>query len=315
MNIIKARNIRTRIRKRAKENFDDLIDLSVPYNSGVTRARLLDEGMVTYADGSPDFYLAKGTIEKYYNALPDDYIGSINLGHMSFANFPILLGEWSKKDLYLVDIGDGRKALDVDVKLDESLSIVQDLLNQPYSVGLSAEFSVKENTDMTHEVSEQLGMYVPVFDEIFIGDFAVVGECGNVNSSEQLNAEGGRLMFVEKLKNLIVEEETPVEEAVETLSIEEADVEEEVQTPEEEIELEVEVSHTDEVLETIKLLQEENRSLRETVEAMQRSLDSYEQNAKDFEEKFKALVVEKAPVEKSEPEVITPYRTDGIGEF
>lgn len=329
MNIIKDRNFRTKMRKAAKKRYDRMIDLAVSENSDEPiRARLLDEGAVTYADGTIMFYIAKGSIEKYYESLSDDYVGSINLGHMDFATFPILLGEWKKSDLHIVDIGDGRKALDVDVRLDDSLSIVQDLKKQPFAVGLSAEFTVKENLSMTEEVSQKLGRYVPVYDNIFIGDFAVVGECGNVNSSDELDLKGGELMFIDKLKNLVTEETPVEEETVEEIieeSVEEAPVEEQIETSveeeadveEERVDLEVSTTGSDEVLETIRQIQEENATLRATVAQMQETLSTYEQNARDFESKFKSLVVEFAKPEKEEESVgeTAPMRTDGIGEF
>lgn len=328
MKLIDERNIRTKMRKIAKKKFDKLVDLAVSDNySEPIRARLLDEGAVTYANGEVDFYIAKGALEKYYNSLDDDYVGTINLGHMDFATFPILLGEWRKSDLHLVDVEDGRKALDVDVRLDSSLSIVQDLWKQPFAVGLSAEFTVHENLAMTDELSAKVGRYIPVFDELFIGNFAVVGECGNVNSSEQLSVEGGQVMF-EKLKNLMADEPEIVEEEEKELSAEEEQVEEtpaveeasvEEEAPEEEaqeVELEVATVNGDEILETIRALQEENRSLRETVENMQKSLSAYEENAKEFENKFKSLSVGLIPPEKPETvKDVAPIRTDGIGEF
>lgn len=333
MNIIEDRNFRTKMRKLAKKRYDKMIDLAVSENSDEPiRARLLDEGAVTYADGTIMFYIAKGAIEKYYEALPDDYVGSINLGHMDFATFPILLGEWKKSDLHIVDIGDGRKALDVDVRLDDSLSIVQDLKKQSFSVGLSAEFTVNENLSMTEEVSKKLGRYVSVYDNIFIGNFAVVGECGNVNSSDELDLKGGELMFIDKIKSLVTDEHETEELAVEEASVEEVieeaveespGEEEQVETlaveteaEEEEIDLAVPENNNDEVLETIRSIQAENAALRETVARMQETLSTYEQNARDFESKFKSLVVEFAKPEKEETlEVSVPIRTDGIGEF
>ena len=76
MNIIDERDVRTVYRKLRKKEYDDMLTLSVSREEEV---RLLDEGMVVDAYGSPLFYIMKGTLEKYLEALPDDYVGSINL--------------------------------------------------------------------------------------------------------------------------------------------------------------------------------------------------------------------------------------------
>ena len=174
MNIIDERDIRTIHRKLRKKEYDDIMTLSV---DSTQKVRLLDEGMVVSAYGDPLFYIMKGTLQKYLDNLPDDYEGSINLGHMDFATFPILLGKWTKKDMSLVDIGDGRMALDVDLRLDDENFIVKELKRAEYDLAVSAEFGYHLNEEFT----EKYGL--EILDEIFISDFAIVGEPGNVNSS------------------------------------------------------------------------------------------------------------------------------------
>ncbi|MGH2183087.1 hypothetical protein ACQ10C_16010, partial [Enterococcus faecalis] len=80
-----------------------------------------------YGDGSIRSYIKRGTIKEFYESLEDDYIGYINIVHINFATLPIFVGQWTKNDLRLVDIGENRQALEVNMKIDESLSVIQDL--------------------------------------------------------------------------------------------------------------------------------------------------------------------------------------------
>lgn len=195
-NLIEERNERTKERKKRKKQMDRMITLSHDEEQNVlhlsskmkladTSIRLLDEG---FCDNG--FVLKKGTIEKYLNGqnevlqnLTDDFVGNVNLGHMDFATFPYVIGEWNKSDLTLVDIENDRKALDISVRLDEESVFVRELARQPYDIGVSAEFYYNINNEDTEELSEMMGTYLPVIDEIFIFAYGLVGECGNVNSS------------------------------------------------------------------------------------------------------------------------------------
>lgn len=211
-NLIDERDERTRKRKKRKRKMDSIIGLSyheedrnvMALSSAITlsdkTARLLDEG---FCDNG--FVLKKGTLEKFLNGknenvrgweqtengwertdvlnLTDDFKGAVNLGHMDFATFPFIIGEWNKSDLALVDIENDRKAIDVAVRLDEDSTFVKELARQPYDIGISAEFYYHINESDTEELSELMGEYLPVIDEIFIFAYGLVGECGNVNSS------------------------------------------------------------------------------------------------------------------------------------
>lgn len=194
--LIKDRDKRTAKRKMDKAKFDAMFDLSVdnPY-----RIRLLDEGMVTYADGSPYFYIKKGVIANLVDKLSDNYVGSINLGHMDFATFPFILGTWKKKDLVLVDIGDGRMALDVTPHFDHDSMFIKELKRLPYDIAVSAEFSA--HTDWG--LSQNFG--IQVVDEIYPDDFnfAIVGEPGNVNSAGVRLALKGEEMTLTELSAAI----------------------------------------------------------------------------------------------------------------
>lgn len=350
MNIIDEREVRTIHRKLRKREYDDIIKLAIT-ESG-QRVRLLDEGAVVMADGSIDFYIKKGVLRKYYESLPDDYEGSINLGHMPFAQFPILLGKWKKKDLSLVDIGDGREGLDVYLRLDDENSLVQDLHRADYTIALSAEFSYHAD----EEASENWGFLI--VDDLFISDFAIVGEPGNVNSAG-IKLKGGpkvtlnelsELIEGEKQKHLEVEEpkvtlfpegiteeeakelevseeeasEEPAEEpeAVEEAEVEEApaEPEEAAEEPSEEPEVEPEVA--EEVVEeglkkmasVIEQLAAQNKELTEKVEELSQKLAAKQAEETAFCEKYKHLYVSIANKERKAPVNNAPIYTDGIGE-
>ncbi len=315
MNILDERDKRTLYRKIAKKKFDQEITLAVTETG--PRVRLLDEGMVVDAAGNPLFYIQKGTLASYYNALPDDYVGSINVGHMDFATFPFILGQWTKKDLHLIDIGDERQALEVVLHLDRNNALVQTLHNAPYDVGVSAEFTYHVN----EEASKRLG--VEILDAIFIRDFAIVGECGNVNSSG-INLKGGlEEMTLKELTTMIdeelvkeeaveeiIEEEPVKEEAVEEPSEEAEEVKEEVveEAEEEAEEEEINLSEViDQLTARIEALETENSELKE-------KLSVREAEEKEFIEKFKKLNLSVAHSAPKAAPVTTKDYTDGIGE-
>lgn len=230
--LIEKRDERTRRRKRMKRKMDSIIGLSFHDKDKKVmslsadmkklsdgRARLIDEG---YIDNG--FVIKKGTLEKYLNGqnqyvrgwefngeeweqtevlnLTSDFVGTVNLGHMDFSVMPFILGEWTKDDLSLVDIENDRKALDVQLHLDEESVFIKELKRQSHDIGISAEFWVHENVEDTENLSETLGYYLPVFDEIYIFAYGLVGECGNVNSSG-LELKGEPM---EDIKTIIEEE-------------------------------------------------------------------------------------------------------------
>lgn len=245
--LIEKRDERTRRRKRMKRKMDSIIGLSFhdkdkkvmsltvePKKLSDTRARLIDEG---YIDNG--FVIKKGTLEKYLNGenqyvrgwefdgeewhqtevlnLNSDFVGTVNLGHMDFAQMPFILGEWRKDDLTLVDIENDRKALDVELHLDEDSVFIKELKRQSHDIGISAEFWVHQNDEDTENLSETLGYYLPVFDEIYIFAYGLVGECGNVNSSG-LELKGEPMEDVKE--NIILDEPKDEEE----LGVEEIEI-------------------------------------------------------------------------------------------
>lgn len=246
--LIEKRDERTRKRKRMKRKMDSIIGLSFhdkekkvmslsaePQKLSDSKARLIDEG---YIDNG--FVIKKGALEKYLNGenqyvrgwefdgeewhqtevlnLNSDFVGTVNLGHMDFAVMPYILGEWTKDDLTLVDIENDRKALDVQLHLDEESVFIKELKRQSHDIGISAEFWVHQNDEDTENLSETLGYYLPVFDEIYIFAYGLVGECGNVNSSG-LELKGEPM---EDVKDNIILEEPKDEE--EKLGIEEVEI-------------------------------------------------------------------------------------------
>lgn len=264
--LIEKRDERTRKRKQVKRKMDSIIGLSYhdkdknvmslsaeAIKLSDNKARLIDEG---YIDNG--FVIKKGTLEKYLNGqnqyvrgwefdgehytqtevlnLNSDFEGTVNLGHMDFATFPIILGSWTKDDLSLVEIDNDRHALDVNLHLDEDSVFIKELKRQPYDIGISAEFWVHENVEDTQALSETLGYYLPVFDEVYIFAYGLVGECGNVNSSGlELTKETEMpkdKINIEELELEVTENE--VEEPTEL------DVDVEVEAEETEIELDAE---------------------------------------------------------------------------
>lgn len=245
--LIEKRDERTRKRKRMKRKMDSIIGLSFhdkekkvmsltvePQKLADSKARLIDEG---YIDNG--FVIKKGTLEKYLNGenqyvrgwefdgeewhqtevlnLNSDFVGTVNLGHMDFSVMPFILGEWTKDDLTLVDIENDRKALDVTLHLDEESVFIKELKRQSHDIGISAEFWVHQNDEDTENLSETLGYYLPVFDEIYIFAYGLVGECGNVNSSG-LELKGEPMEDVKD--NIILEEPKDEEE----LGVEEVEI-------------------------------------------------------------------------------------------
>lgn len=296
--LIRDRDERTRRRKKTKRKMDSIIGLSYhdkEHNAAsmsfdATKLasdtiRLLDEG---YFDNG--FVIKKGTLEKYLNGenqyvrgweygedgwtqtdvlnLTEDFVGTVNLGHMDFSTFPFIIGEWRKSDLSLVETENDRKGLDVDLHLDEESVFVKELKRQPYDIGISSEFWYHVNEEDTKSLSEMLGYYMPVIDEVFIFAYGLVGECGNVNSSGlELALDKGEIEMQKELTNEVLEEQIEVaEEALdETLDAVEEIVEDVVENPVEPMEESAEVEEVEET-EEVEQAEEVEENLGEEVE-------------------------------------------------
>ena len=319
-NLIEERNERTRARKKRKRKYDSIIGLSkdderqfITLSSTAklsdTTIRLLDEG---FCDNG--FILKKGTLEKFLNGknehirgwvqtddgwdqtevlnLTDDFVGTVNLGHMEFATFPFIVGEWRKEDLTLVDIENDRKALNVNLRLDRESVFVKELARQPYDIGVSAEFYYHINDEDTEAMAEVMGAPFPVIDEIFIFAYGLVGECGNVNSSG-LELKGETMP--KEVKELMAEEEVKVEdiaevieeENLEELGVEEIDITETEEAVEEASDSESEAAEEGSVEEAV----EESESEEDEVEEVSEEADD-EDEVEEAELSFDAVLEE-----------------------
>lgn len=145
---------------------------------GENWCRLIDEGVVVDNDfftGEPMAYavIRKGVLKKWYESLTDDFVGTIDKDH----NRSIDLGLFTKKDLRLVELEDGRYAIDVNVKLDQELYAVKDLLKMNNRTALSVEMFVNADEYATAEKvtgDESQGKYlVPLIDDLKIEGYAV----------------------------------------------------------------------------------------------------------------------------------------------
>lgn len=362
--LLKERDERTKRRKKFKKRIDSEYNLAYKDDETIMlstngtmslatkKIRLLDEGAVV-GDEYVDFIIRKGTLEKFLNGenkhlpnLTDDFVGTVNLGHMDFATFPFIIGEWTKKDLTLVDIGDDRFGIDVKVKLDKNSVFVQELKKQSYDIGISSEFFY--NVDW--EATEDIGTLV--IDEVYIFAYALVGECGNVNSSG-LELKGDFEMNKEQVKidlevegvDEVTENLAELSEEVETEEIETVDetetedviedsvdeideTETDEETEDEEVDDDEEVDGEDVELTAVESmitdlqneveeLKAQNAALKKTNNRLKRKLEDEKSKKEAFINKFSEMAskvgVDDAPKEKTDK--VTDYvYGDGIGE-
>lgn len=321
-NIIEERDENNIKRQKFKKKFDDSINLSAE-----NEYRLLDEGVVVSGEDTVRFIIAKGTMEKFYNGdnkylpnIDDEYKGFINLGHDDFYANPIcLIGEWSKKDLELVDIGGERKGLNVDVKLYDWHPYTQIIHNLPYTIGLSAEFY----GHIDYEKSETIGEIV--YDEICITDFAVVGYGANITSNG-INLTEGENMKKDELKVLQdalsemksaseAEEVKETGEALEPEKLDETTEEENSDVEEEPEEEETEEVDLSEILSAINTLTEKVSELTEENSQLRTKLEAKDNEIRTFAEKFESLSVSLNPDFKGEKkEELSEDRYDGFND-
>lgn len=321
-NIIEERDENNIKRQKFKKKFDDSINLSAE-----NEYRLLDEGVVVSGEDTVRFIIAKGTMEKFYNGdnkylpnIDDEYKGFINLGHDDFYANPIcLIGEWSKKDLELVDIGGERKGLNVDVKLYDWHPYTQIIHNLPYTIGLSAEFY----GHIDFEKSETIGEIV--YDEICITDFAVVGYGANITSNG-INLTEGENMKKDELKVLQdalsemksaseAEEVKETGEALEPEKLDETTEEENSDVEEEPEEEETEEVDLSEILSAINTLTEKVSELTEENSQLRTKLEAKDNEIRTFAEKFESLSVSLNPDFKGEKkEELSEDRYDGFND-
>lgn len=297
-------------RKKGKAFYDNAITLSsvdkenhyvsVNLSSGYVEnkpTRLIDEGAITYEGGNDiRLYIKKGAVQAFYDSLSSDYVGYINLAHIDIASLPLNLGTWTKDDLTVVDIGDGRKGLDVNVKLNRELHIVQDLLKQEIPLSISAELRG------TLDFESSFKFNAPFYNEIEIAGFSVVANPANVNSTgENLNSKGDSEMNLwEKILKLSSEnKEENKNEALENK--EEEKEEKEPESKEEGTENEEEDKKCEETLETVEMSKDDMEKINkfmDAFEALSAKVEALETENAELKEKLKNSKKEKTEFEK-----------------
>lgn len=303
-------------RKKGKAFYDNAITLSgvdkenhyvsVNLSSGYVEnkpTRLIDEGAITYEGGDDiRLYIKKGAVQAFYDSLSSDYVGYINLAHIDITSLPLNLGTWTKDDLTVVDIGDGRKGLDVNVKLNRELHIVQDLLKQEIPLSISAELRG------TLDFESSFKFNAPFYNEIEIAGFSVVANPANVNSTgENLNSKGDSEMNLwEKILKLSSEnKEENKNEALENKEEEKEEKEpfKEEKTPEskEEGTENKEAKKGEETLETVEMSKDDMEKINkfmDAFEALSAKVEALEQENAELKEKLKNSKKEKTEFEK-----------------
>ena len=297
-------------RKKGKAFYDNAITLSsvdkenhyvsVNLSSGYVEnkpTRLIDEGAITYEGGDDiRLYIKKGAVQAFYDSLSSDYVGYINLAHIDIASLPLNLGTWTKDDLTVVDIGDGRKGLDVNVKLNRELHIVQDLLKQEIPLSISAELRG------TLDLESSFKFNAPFYNEIEIAGFSVVANPANVNSTgENLNSKGDSEMNLwEKILKLSSEnKEEKKNEALENK--EEEKEEKEPESKEEETENEEEAKKGEETLETVEMSKDDMEKINkfmDAFEALSAKVEELETENAELKQKLESSKKEKTEFEK-----------------
>lgn len=283
--IVKEIQNSLKTRKEAKKILDESINLSnlkdkeltmnlsnIGFVEGTTM-RLLDEGALYYEGGEEvRLFFEKGTIQAFYDTLSDDYVGYVNLAHLDIWELPLNLGTWTKQDLSIVDIGNGRVGLNVDVHLNEKLHIVQDLMAQEIPLSLSAELGL----GVDYEESQRQGY--PCIEKINIKGFSIVGNPANANSTSiDLSVKGEEEMTLKEFLTGKKDEEV-VEMKVEETKEEETLATEEEQPTEEKVELSAEqVTMLESFMSEYTQLKTENESLKSENEDLKAQLSSKEQ--------------------------------------
>lgn len=303
-------------RKKGKAFYDNAITLSsvdkenhyvsVNLSSGYVEnkpTRLIDEGAITYEGGDDiRLYIKKGAVQAFYDSLSSDYVGYINLAHIDIASLPLNLGTWTKDDLTVVDIGDGRKGLDVNVKLNRELHIVQDLLKQEIPLSISAELRG------TLDLESSFKFNAPFYNEIEIAGFSVVANPANVNSTgENLNSKGDSEMNLwEKILKLSSEnKEEKKNEALENKEEEkeekEPSKEEKTLESKEEGTENEEAKKGEETLETVEMSKDDMEKINkfmDAFEALSAKVEALEKENAELKEKLKSSKKEKTEFEK-----------------
>jgi hypothetical protein len=262
--------------------------------------RLLDEGVVVEGDGTPYAVIAKGALKEWYDNLPRNFNGYINKDHISGLD----LGKFTKENLRVVEIGDDRYGIDVNVKLDHELYATKDLLHQMNRKALSAEFYYEADEYVKASVvtGEDFPDWylIPKINAVSIVGYAVVDNPKNANSYdenllEKASSEERNDMPEELKAKLDEEEKVEASAGPDTIAPEdEAPVEEteapaedaEVEAPAEETEAEeVEVETTEPTEET----EEETDKVEASIEEIGKQLESFKAEIAEKDAKIAEL--------------------------
>ena len=273
---------------------------------------LLSEGSVLFPDGSIRLYLAKGTLQKWYDSIDEEYEGYVTVGHVDTNSFPVRQGYFRKEDLRIITDDKGRSDLLVKPHVNTELSQIKDLIIQDEPFAISSEFSwtfkdikpeeVAEYTKLTKYNAQFTDEPVPITDNIHITGFSFVGNPGNAKSggyepSVYLKQEKELELDKENTLDKILayfngtsQEETPVPEKVEEV-VEEPkaeEVKEEVEAKEAEQEVEVKEESLDK--QTAELLENATKeilSLKAEVEKLKAEKEALEQEKAESQSAIK----------------------------
>lgn len=313
-----------KVRKKAKKEIEEIITLKSNKDDEVGKVnlatsyrfdrdssiRLLDEGAIFYEGGQyVRYFIKKGVVQKFYDELDDDFVGYINLAHFDVFAFPIFLGTWTKDDLRIVDLEDGRQALEVVPKFNEDLYLVKDLFAQEIPLSVSIEAYFDYDWDMTQKLD------FPVVQGMQMDGFSVVGNPANTSSAYVLSSkEEGENMDLSKIKAILENSETKAEEE-KLESVEEAELETEEQveaenletenseeeTPTENLENTEETEETESenlesdeeekaILELVTELVEQNKALKAELEALKAEKAKQTQKTESVISKLESIV-------------------------
>ena len=310
-----------KVRKKAKKEIEEIITLKSNEDEEVGKVnlatsyrfdrdssiRLLDEGAIFYEGGQyVRYFIKKGVVQKFYDELDDDFVGYINLAHFDVFAFPIFLGTWTKDDLTIVDLEDGRKALEVVPKFNEDLYLVKDLFAQEIPLSVSIEAYFDYDWDMTQKLD------FPVVQGMQMDGFSVVGNPANTSSAYVLSSkeeEEGENMDLSKIKAILEnsEAETKAEE-LDSEAVEEAETEENLETENSEEENSTEnLENTEEteenvsenlesddeekaILELVTELVEQNKALKAELEALKAEKAKQTQKTESVISKLESIV-------------------------
>ena len=310
-----------KVRKKAKKEIEEIItlnnkedevgkvNLATSYRFDRNASiRLLDEGAIFYEGGQyVRYFIKKGVVQKFYDELDDDFVGYINLAHFDVFAFPIFLGTWTKDDLTIVDLEDGRQALEVVPRFNEDLYLVKDLFAQEIPLSVSIEAYFDYDWDMTQKLD------FLVVQGMQMDGFSVVGNPANTSSAYVLSSkeEEGENMDLSKIKEILENsetkeeldsEETKAEENLETEEKTEENLETENSAEEEEDSTEnlenteaenLESEEEDEekaVLELVTELVEQNKALKAELEALKAEKAKQTQKTESVISKLESIV-------------------------